>query len=336
MCLNFDRSKGGDVIAFGRATIDLYANEQGPMEDALTFSKYVGGSPANTAVAMAKLGLKVGYIGKVSEDPFGRYIRRYLADQGVDVSHIETDKTGAKSGVTMGEIKSPSECSFFMYRDGCADLNICCSQLDEAYIKDYKLLLVSGTSLSHSPAREAVFLAMEYARRNGVLIAFDLDYRENTWNTPEEASVYYGLAAEKSDIILGTREEFNVMEGLLMPGNRDDKLSAERLLRAGAALVSIKKGKQGSVIYTKDGAVYKGGIYKSQVVKTFGAGDAYSGALIYSLVKGKSIEEALHYAAAGAAITISGHSCSDAMPELSMVEQFMAEHDFVQQKGDGQ
>ena len=80
--LKFDLQKPNDVVAFGRATIDLYANEIGPMEEAKTFSKYVGGSPANTAVAMARLGLKVGYIGKVSDDQFGRFIVRYLADQG--------------------------------------------------------------------------------------------------------------------------------------------------------------------------------------------------------------------------------------------------------------
>lgn len=80
--LKFDLQKPNDVVAFGRATIDLYANEIGPMEEAKTFSKYVGGSPANTAVAMARLGLKVGYIGKVSDDQFGRFIVRYLADRG--------------------------------------------------------------------------------------------------------------------------------------------------------------------------------------------------------------------------------------------------------------
>ena len=100
--LKFDLQKPNDVVAFGRATIDLYANEIGPMEEAKTFSKYVGGSPANTAVAMARLGLKVGYIGKVSDDQFGRFIVRYLADQGVDTSHIETAAPGIRSGVTMG------------------------------------------------------------------------------------------------------------------------------------------------------------------------------------------------------------------------------------------
>ena len=149
--LKFDLQKPNDVVAFGRATIDLYANEIGPMEEAKTFSKYVGGSPANTAVAMARLGLKVGYIGKVSDDQFGRFIVRYLDDQGVDTSHIETAAPGIRSGVTMGEIKEGS-CNCFMYRTDCADLHIDCAQLDESYIASHKLLLISGTSLSHSPS----------------------------------------------------------------------------------------------------------------------------------------------------------------------------------------
>lgn len=78
MYLSIDQSKPRDVVAFGRAAIDLYANEIGPMEEALTFSKYVGGSPANTSVAMANLGLDVGYIGMVSDDQFGRFIKAYL------------------------------------------------------------------------------------------------------------------------------------------------------------------------------------------------------------------------------------------------------------------
>lgn len=168
------------MVAFGRATIDLYANEIGPMEDAVTFHKYVGGSPANTAVAMSRLGLSVGYIGKVSDDQFGRFITRYLAKQGVDVSHIALAGPGIRSGVTMGEIL-PDRCSYLMYRTNCADLHIDCAQLDESYLASHKLLLISGTSLSHSPAREAVFHAISLARRNHVAVAFDLDYREDTW-----------------------------------------------------------------------------------------------------------------------------------------------------------
>ena len=141
MTLNIDFNKPRDVVAFGRATIDLYANEIGPLEDALTFSKYVGGSPANTAVAMGKLGLKVGYIGKVSDDPFGRYIVRYLSEASVDTSHITVAEPGTRSGITIGEILEDG-CNYFVYRKDCADLHISCSELDEKYIASHKIILI--------------------------------------------------------------------------------------------------------------------------------------------------------------------------------------------------
>lgn len=327
MYLKFDQKKPNDVAAFGRATIDLYANEIGPMEDAVTFTKYVGGSPANTAVAMARLGLKVGYVGRVSDDQFGRFITRYLSQKGVDTSRIAIAPPGIRSGVTMGEIL-PDTCNYFVYRRDCADLHIDCAQLDEAYIASHKMLLISGTSLSHSPAREAVFLAMEMAHRNGTMVSFDMDYRDDTWDTPEEASIYLTLAAEKADMVLGTREEFDVMERLFHPGNRSDDQSAAWLLEKGVSLVSIKQGKKGSFVYTAGGKTI-GGIYPAEVLKTFGAGDSYSSAFAYGLLKDKSLDQALRMAAAASSITISGHSCSDAMPDLAQVEAYIQSHEYV-------
>lgn len=327
MYLNIDSGKLRDVVAFGRATIDLYANEIGPMEDAVTFHKYVGGSPANTAVAMSRLGLSVGYIGKVSDDQFGRFITCYLAKQGVDVSHIALAGPGIRSGVTMGEIL-PDRCSYLMYRTNCADLHIDCAQLDESYLASHKLLLISGTSLSHSPAREAVFHAISLARRNHVAVAFDLDYREDTWDTVEEASLYLSLAAEKADLVLGTRDEFDVMEHLLHTGNQDDAKSAAWLLEKGVSVVSIKKGKKGSHVFTKEGKTV-GGIYPAQVLKTFGAGDSYSSAFLFGLLHNMELKDSLRYAAAASSITISGHSCSDSMPTLEQVEDYIAHHEYV-------
>ena len=282
--------------------------------------------PANTAVAMARLGLEVGYIGKVSDDQFGRFIVRYLDDQGVDTSHIETAAPGIRSGVTMGEIKEGS-CNCFMYRTDCADLHIDCAQLDESYIASHKLLLISGTSLSHSPAREAVFLAIAMAKRNGVVVAFDLDYRDGTWDNDDETSIYFTLAAQQADMVLGTREEFDKMEELFHPGNHDDDRSAHWLLEKGVSLVSIKQGKKGSHLYTAEGRTM-GGIYPTKVLKSFGAGDSYSGSFNNALIRGKSLEEALKYAAAAASITITGHSCSDAMPTLDQVEEYMQTHEY--------
>lgn len=327
MYIHFDRTKPKDVVALGRATVDLYANEVGPMEDAQTFSKYVGGSPANTSVAMVRLGMKVGYIGKVSDDQFGRFIVRFLSKEGIDTSHIAVAAQGIRSGVTMGEILK-DKCNCFMYRNDCADIHILPTELDEDYIGSHKLLLISGTSLSHSPARESVFLAMEMAHRNGTVIAIDLDYRDGTWDNQEETSIYLHLASEKADIVIGTRDEFDAMEYLYHAGNNENPKSAAWLLKKGVKIVVIKNGKKGSLVFTEN-KQYRGGIYPTEVLKSFGAGDAYSSAFNYGLLHDLTIEEALKYAAAASSITITGHSCSDAMPSLLAVQNYVATHQYI-------
>ena len=128
-------------------------------------------------------------------------------------------------------------------------------------------------------------------------------------------------------MVLGTREEFDKMEELFHPGNHDDDRSAHWLLEKGVSLVSIKQGKKGSHLYTAEGRTM-GGIYPTKVLKSFGAGDSYSGSFNNALICGKSLEEALKYAAAAASITITGHSCSDAMPTLDQVEEYMQTHEY--------
>ena len=130
------------------------------------------------------------------------------------------------------------------------------------------------------------------AKRNGVVVAFDLDYRDGTWDNDDETSIYFTLTAQQADMVLGTREEFDKMEELFHPGNHDDDRSAHWLLEKGVSLVSIKQGKKGSHLYTAEGRTM-GGIYPTKVLKSFGAGDSYSGSFNNALIRGKSLEEAL-------------------------------------------
>lgn len=327
--LTFDLTKEKDVCALGRASIDLYAAQIGPLEETTVFNRYLGGSPANTAVAMANFGLQVGYIGRVSDDQFGRFIVRYMANKGIDVSHIVYDKSGAKSGLSFCEQREKGKgVGAFMYRTGCADLQIDCAQIDGGYLSNFRMLLLSGTSLSHSPAREAALLAIARAKQNNVRVALDLDYREGTWDNADEPSVYYTMAAAQADIVMGTREEFNVMERLYMPGNQDDRASATKLFAQGVSMVCIKRGSDGSTVYTDDGGVYRGGIYPTTVYNTFGAGDSYSGAFNYCLLKRMGIAQALRFAAASASFTVARPSCSDAMPVREQVEEIIKNNQY--------
>lgn len=322
--LKFMQDRKMDFIGIGRLCIDLNANEiNRPMEETMTFTKYLGGSPANITVAMSKLGAKCGFIGRVPDDQFGRFILNYLNERGIDTSGVKVDQSGSVAGLAFTEIKSPKECSILMYRDNVADLKLEPKDVKEEYIKNSKVLLVSGTALAKSPSREAVFLALEFARKNNVVVFFDIDYRPYTWTSPEETATYYNLAAEKCDVIIGTREEFDMMEALTNPGNCDDRVTAQKWFDYNAKIVVIKHGKEGSIAYTKEGEQFKGSIFPAKIVKTFGAGDSYAGAFIYSLMQGWDIPKAMEMGSASASMVISSHSCSDAMPTVEQIEAFI-------------
>jgi 5-dehydro-2-deoxygluconokinase len=324
--LTFDPQKPLDFVAIGRLCIDLNANEiNRPMEETITFTKYVGGSPANITIGMSRLGMKTGFIGRVADDQMGRFIINYLKKNNIDTSNVITDKSGSVTGLAFTEIKSPTDCSILMYRDNVADLKLEPKDIKEDYIKQSKVLLISGTALAKSPSREAVFLALDYAKKHGVVVFFDLDYRPYTWNSQEETAIYYNLAAEKCDVIIGTREEFDMMEQFENNRNDDEK-TAKRWFNYRAKIVVIKHGKDGSIAYTKEGEKFKGTIFPANVIKTFGAGDSYAAAFIYGLMQGWDIPKAMEYGAAAASIVISSHSCSDAMPTLQQIKEFIQKY----------
>ncbi|MGW7987453.1 5-dehydro-2-deoxygluconokinase [Staphylococcus shinii] len=311
------------IVAIGRAAIDLNAKEiNRPMEETATFSKYVGGSPTNIMIGASKLGLNVGIIANVSDDQHGRFITNYFEEVGVDTSQIHIDEEGRKIGLTFTEIKSAQESSILMYRENVADLYLAPEHVNADYIKNSEYLLISGTALSQSPSREAVLKALSIAKKHGVKIIFELDYRPYNWTNTEETSIYYELIAEQSDVVIGTRDEFDMIESYQ---NISDQEISDLLFEATPNLVVIKHGVQGSYAFDKSGHVYEGKAFKANVVKTFGAGDSYAAAFIYALVKGKPVEEALKYGAASAAIVVSSHSSSEAMPTIDKIENLIKE-----------
>ncbi len=323
--ISFDQTREYDLILLGRVAIDFNPVDLNrPLEESGNFNKYLGGSPANIAVGMARLGKKVGFIARVSDDQFGDYVTHYFQKEGIDTSHISRCGGGENLGLTFTEILSPSESRILMYRDGVADLKLEPGDVDEDYIKRAKALLISGTALAASPSREAALKAVMLARKNGVAVIFDIDYRAYTWKSMDEISVYYSLVAKESDLILGSREEFDLTERILGVCG-DDSESAGRWQSYGCKIVVIKHGKEGSTAYTCDGRRYAVKPFPTNALKGFGGGDGYASSFIRALIDGCSVPEALEYGSASASMLISAHSCSAAMPTLEEVEAFIRE-----------
>ncbi|MDT2674587.1 5-dehydro-2-deoxygluconokinase [Enterococcus dongliensis] len=327
--ISFDQSKEFDLLLLGRVAIDFnpaYNNQvkEGfkPLKNVHMFEKFVGGSPANISVGVTKHGMKAGFIGKVSDDQFGEYVIDYFNEQGIDTSQISKTQHGEKLGLTFTEMLSPKESSILMYRNQVADLKLSVEDINEDYLKRSKALLISGTALAESPSREAVLKAVMLAKKNNVKIIFDIDYRAYNWKNADEISIYYSMIAKDSDIIMGSREEFDLTEKLIQP-NMSDNESAIFWCGCGAEIVVIKHGMKGSTAYTADQQQFSIKPFPVEARKGFGGGDGYAAGFLYGLFEGWKIIDCLEFGSAEASMMVKSNNCSDSLPTTQEVKDFI-------------
>ncbi|MDD5987068.1 MAG: 5-dehydro-2-deoxygluconokinase [Eubacteriales bacterium] len=329
--ITFDETRPLDIIFLGRVAIDFnpaydekVKEEFKPLKDVHYFEKFVGGSPANTAVGVTRHGLKAGFIGKVSDDQFGDYVIEYFDKKGIDTSHITRCTGGEKLGLTFTEMLSPSESSILMYRNAIADLQLSVDDIDEDYIKSAKSILISGTALAESPSREAAIKAVMLAKKTNTNVIFDIDYRAYNWKNEDEISIYYSMVAKEADVIMGSREEFDLTERLIRPG-MDDLASAAYWQGCNAKICVIKHGMEGSTAYTVDGEKFSIKPFPVQARKGFGGGDGYGSAFLYGLYQGWEIIDCLEFGSAEASMMVRANNCSDALPDTEEVRAFIKE-----------
>lgn len=329
--IELDQTRPLDIVLLGRIAIDFnpaYSDsvkeEFKPLKDIHYFEKYVGGSPANIAVGVTHHGLKAGFIGKVSDDQFGDFVTEYFDAQGIDTNHVTRCTNGEKIGLTFTEMLSPSESHILMYRNCIADLQLSVDDIDPDYIASAKMLLVSGTALAESPSREAAIKAALVARQVGTPVVFDIDYRAYNWKSADEISIYYSYVANLADIIMGSREEFDLTEALIRPGMTDEQ-SAAYWQQRNAKIVVIKHGMEGSTAYCDDGERFSIKPFPVTARKGFGGGDGYGSGFLYGLFQGWDIQDCLEFGSAEASMMVRANNCSDALPDPDEVRAFIAE-----------
>lgn len=327
--VTFDSSRPLDLVLLGRIAIDFnpaYSDdvreEFKPLKDVQYFEKYVGGSPANIAVGITHHGLKAGFIGKVSDDQFGDFVCEYFEREGIDTSHVTRCTNGEKLGLTFTEMLSPSESHILMYRNCIADLQLSVDDVDAEYIASAKALLVSGTALAESPSREAALKAVLLARQAGTPVILDIDYRAYNWKNADEISIYYSAVARQADIIMGSREEFDLTERLVRPGMTDEQ-SAAHWQGCCAKIVVIKHGMQGSTAYVEGGESYSIKPFPVTARKGFGGGDGYGSGFLYGLFQGWDLQRCLEFGSAEASMMVRANNCSDALPGPEEVQAFI-------------
>ncbi len=328
--IEFDQTRPLDIVLLGRACIDLnplVEEMYRTLDKSRTFKMYLGGSPANISAGLGRLGKKCGFIGKVSNDQFGDFAINELKKFGCDTKYVTKVNGPEKLGLTFTEVLSPEQSSILMYREKIADLALSVDDVDEEYIKSAKMLLISGTSLAESPSREAALKAMMIALKTNTPIVFDIDYRAYNWKNKDEISIYYNAVAQNADVILGSREEFDLTLSLVTFEQLSDQEIANHFFAKKAKIVVIKHGKDGSTAYIASGENFNVKPYTVKPLKGFGGGDGYASAFLYGLLEGWDMNKMLSYGSASAAILIQSHGCSDFMPTMPELEAFIEKQD---------
>ena len=170
-----------DLLTVGRSSVDLYGEQLGGrLEDMGSFAKYVGGSPTNTAIGAARLGLRAAVLTRVGDDHFGRFIREELVRCGVEVAGVITDP-GRLTALAVLGIRDERRFPLLFYRENCADLALRDADVDPALIGRAGAVLVNGTHWSQAGVRGASRKVVALARAAGGRVVFDIDYRPVLW-----------------------------------------------------------------------------------------------------------------------------------------------------------
>lgn len=305
-----------DVITFGEALIIFTPESSGPLRYVHSFSKSIGGTESNVAIALARLGHNVGWFSKLGEDEFGRYIQNTIRGEGVDSSRIKFTNEG-NTGLLFKERYSGKNPKVYYYRKDSAASKMSVEDIDVEYIKKAKILHITGItpSLSQS-SKEVVFKAIQIAKENGITVSFDPNIRLKLW-TIEEAKLVLLEIAKMVDIILP-----GVDEGELLLGTSNEKEIAEKFLKLGCKLVAVKLGAKGCYVSNKNESVYVEG-FEVVPEDTVGAGDGFAAGFLSGVLKKLPLKECGEYANGVGAMATLVKGDSEGYPYYDHLMEFI-------------
>jgi 5-dehydro-2-deoxygluconokinase len=306
-----------DVLTIGRVSVDLYPEQsERSLADVTSFSKSLGGSPTNVAVAAARYGHRTAVITKVGTDGFGDYVRKALRGFGVDVRYVGTDPD-LRTPVVFCELWPPDHFPLLFYREPKApDMNLTSDDLDLDAVRSAKIFWTSGTGLSDEPSASTTLAALA-ERRRGQTTIHDLDYRSMFWSSPEHASTMQQRALEYATVAVGNQEESAVAVG-----NGEPEELAKRLLEFDLDLAVVKLGQDGVLVAWRGGSERVPPV-PITVVNGLGAGDAFGGALCHGMLEGWDPVETIQFANAAGAYVAGELACADAMPTEEQVRALL-------------
>ncbi|KAH0906236.1 hypothetical protein HID58_038063 [Brassica napus] len=281
------------VVCFGEMLIDFVPTVGGvSLAEAPAFKKAPGGAPANVAVGVSRLGGSSAFVGKVGDDEFGKMLAEILKLNNVDNSGMRFDHK-ARTALAFVTLRADGEREFLFFRHPSADMLLTESELDKNLIQKAKIFHYGSISLIKEPCRSTHLAAMKIAKAAGSLFEDEITF------------------------LTGGDDPYS------------DEVVLQKLFHPNLKLLVVSEGPNGCRYYTKEFKGRVGGV-KVKAVDTTGAGDAFVSGLLNSLASDltlltdeKKLREALLFANACGAITVTERGAIPAMPTMDAVQELL-------------
>lgn len=310
-----------DVLAVGEALALVDPDTAGPLESIPSFSLRVAGAELNALIGLARLGHRTAFVSAVGDDPFGRKVRRILAEERVDATYVNTGR--ARTGVFFKERLSDHGRRVYYYRDGSAASKVrpetglkALEQLRPRIVLGSGLTLGIGGENGLGAAAEKLVVS---AHERGVPVVFDANLRPTVWYG-EVAVDMFDRLVERMSIVLAGQSEL----ATLLPDADGPEEAAGRILGRGCTAVVVKHGRNGSVVYTRDRITPIDPVPVS-AVDPIGAGDAFAAGLVSGMLRGWSIEAAARLGSHLGARAVSATGDWEALPRGSDADDLVLE-----------
>ena len=301
------------MLALGEPLISL-SGGPGRLPAARTLTKSVGGTEANVAIGLARLGLRVGYVSRVGADPFGDEVVRTLRGEGVDVSLVQRSPS-RPTGVMVRELRSPDDVHVYYYREGSAATEL--AALPD--VPRARHVHVSGITLVIGPGpRTAVHELVARAKEWGASVSLDPNFRLKLCTVEEAAGACRELLDRVDDLLLSEAE------ALALAGAADVGEAAARLVEAGVARVIVRSGAQGALGAAGGERISVAACDVGPVVDCVGGGDAFTAGYLFERLAGGTLADALATGAWAAAHVVAHPGDYEGLPDRADYDAWRA------------
>lgn len=306
------------ILTLGEPMALFVADEEGPLEQAEHFSRFVAGAEVNFSIGMVRLGHQVTYITQLGDDPFGRGIEQFLKNNQIDTSYLTYDSQHV-TGMQWKEKVTKGDPQVFSSRRNSAASHMNVEKIANLSWEGFDHIHLTGIPPALSAGcRALVYELMDQARKKGISISYDPNLRFGLWKDKGEMVEVINDLACRADVVFP-----GIDEGRLLTGKERAEDIAAFYHDAGVTTVVIKLGAEGAYTSSAGQSFYTAGFPVERVVDTVGAGDGFAVGVVSGMLEGLPLQEAVKRGAAIGALAVMSPGDNDGLPDRKGLAAFM-------------